>query len=221
MKPHTPRISLLDKGLSLLYPDRCAFCGAPLIAGKTLCGNCLEKRLPGPEPRRMEARISSGHGFVCAAPFFYEDVRETLHRFKFRRRLGYLRPLALEMCRCLSEEEFDGISFVPMHPRRERQTGYNQSALLAKEISSLSGIPVAQALVRTEKESYGQHFLSAAKRRQNVRGLYRVEGTVRNQRILLIDDIVTSGSTMEECAGLLFRAGAQWVYGLCAAMAVR
>ena len=97
-----------------------------------------------------------------------------------------------------------------LHRERLKQRGYDQSVLLAKEVSKLTGIPCRTDILEKTKHNRTQHNLSAKEREANVRGAYRAEGAAR-LRILLLDDIVTTGATAVECAKVLYRNGADYV----------
>ena len=105
------------------------------------------------------------------------------------------------------------IAPVPLHGRRERERGYNQSSLLAREVSRRAGIGLAHALRRT-RDTPTQTAMSIEERRRNVDGAFECAGDVRGQRALLVDDVVTTGATMSACAATLKAAGATKVWGL-------
>ena len=107
----------------------------------------------------------------------------------------------------------DVIAPVPLHGRRERERGYNQSSLLAREVSRRAGIGSAQALRRT-RDTPSQTAMSIEERRRNVDGAFECAGDVRGRRVLLVDDVVTTGATMSACAATLKAAGATRVWGL-------
>jgi len=110
---------------------------------------------------------------------------------------------------------------VPLHPRRLRSRGYNQSALLAWEVSKLTGLPVREDLLARVKDAPPQVGLaSVEERRRNVAGVFQCFGDVQDQAVLLVDDVVTTGSTMSACATALKSAGAASVWGLALAREV-
>ncbi len=106
---------------------------------------------------------------------------------------------------------------MPISSERKKSRGYNQSELVARGVSSFLGIPYSDCLVKI-KDNPEQHFLSNSGRKSNVKGVYRLSGTdIKDKKVLLIDDIVTTGSTISECAKVLRSGGAE-VY--CAAVAL-
>ena len=128
------------------------------------------------------------------------------------------RPLGTLMAEAASSlgEELDGVTWVPMSPQKLRRRGYNQSELLAKAVAKELGLP-AWDLLEQVRETDTQHNLTRAQRADNVRGAYRAKGAALGKRVLLVDDIVTTGATLRACAQGLYGAGAQKVCAVCAA----
>lgn len=156
----------------------------------------------------------------CYGP--YEGVlRELVHVFKYGRVRTLAAPLGARLLEALpAEEAFDLIVPVPLHWRRRWQRGFNQSELLGKEISRHIGIPLANVL-RRGRATATQAGLSNTARRSNVRTAFQgrrfAESLVRGKRVLLIDDVMTTGSTAAACAVALKKAGAAHVTLLTAA----
>ena len=149
-------------------------------------------------------------GFDAAYCFgAYEGVlRELIHLYKYGRVRTLARPLGALLAAALPREErFDAVTPVPLHWRRQWQRGFNQSELLARTIARRCGIPVLRALKR-ERPTVAQAGLSNTGRRQNVAAAFRPRRTVEGKRILLVDDVMTTGSTAAACAMALKRAGA-------------
>jgi ComF family protein len=149
-------------------------------------------------------------GFDAAYCFgAYEGVlRELIHLYKYGRVKTLARPLGALLAAALPREErFDAVTPVPLHWRRQWQRGFNQSDLLARTIARRCGIPVIHALKRV-RPTVAQAGLSNTGRRQNVTAAFRPRRTVEGKRILLIDDVMTTGSTAAACALALKRAGA-------------
>jgi ComF family protein len=179
---------------------------------------CVNCRTPfqNPYPLDFEGRCAlcrSGlRGFDAAYSFgAYEGVlRELIHLYKYGRIQTLARPLAALLSAALPREErFDAIVAVPLHWRREWQRGFNQSALLAREIARRTGIPVFKALKRV-RATPAQATLSRSSRRRNVATAFRCRRSaplLQGKRVLLIDDVMTTGSTAASCALVLKRAG--------------
>lgn len=206
--------------LKLLFPPKCMLCGMPLRENEEICGDCRQKVLLNTAPPRME----KGAFFEkAAAGLWYEThVRNAVHGLKYREKQNYARPLARVMTYAYQHkigEECDLIAFVPTNPSTLRKRGYDQAQLLAEALSEMLDIPWVQALEKT-RETQPMHGLKPDARRANVLGAYRVccqTDLLRGKRVLLVDDILTTGSTLSECARMLKAAGTLRVYGLCAA----
>lgn len=212
-------ISLGERLLSALFPDRCLLCDKAIRAGELFCPEHTSG-LPD-KPCLRTVRLESGAEVPVAAPFPYEGgFRDALHHYKFKGRRRMARPLGWLMADAAQgfPNRFTCITYVPMSKKGRRRRGYNQSELLAKQVGRIIGVPV-QPLLAKSKTAATQHELGAEQRRQNVKGAYRctAKGGLQGMSILLIDDIVTTGSTLGECAGILYAAGARSVCGLCAA----
>lgn len=201
----------------LFLPARCLCCGRAVRPERLFCPGCVPA-LPK-EPLSREFPLSGGGSLAVAACFPYEKgFRRTLHRLKFQEERALARPLGLLMAEAASSlgEDFDGVTWVPMSPQKLRRRGYNQSELLAKAVAKELGLP-AWNLLEQVRETDTQHSLTRAQRADNVRGAYRAKGATLGKRVLLVDDIVTTGATLRACAQGLYGAGAQKVCAVCAA----
>lgn len=210
-------MKLIDRLLDLLYPPRCVFCHRLLQTGDDpVCRFCRE-RLPLTGDR--SERRSPKYVDQCISPLYYEGtVRDSLHRFKFSQRTGYAEVYAGFMLKCIDENAFfcDIISWAPVSRKRRRSRGYDQSELLAKAVAAKLGLPCLRTLEKVRHNAPQSRTKNAAERAKNVKGAYRCcdPDAVRDRKILLIDDIVTSGSTLSECAKMLKNAGASRVTAL-------
>lgn len=206
--------------LKLLFPPKCMLCGMPLGEDEEICGQCRQKVLLNTAPPRVE----KGAFFdKAAAGLWYEtNVRQAIHGLKYREKQHYARPLARVMVYAYQHkigEACDLITFVPTNPSTLRERGYDQAQLLAEALSEMLEIPWVSALEKT-RETAPMHGLKPDERRANVLGAYQVcceEDLLKGKRVLLVDDILTTGSTLSECARMLRTAGAERVFGLCAA----
>ncbi len=189
--------------LPLLPTRTCVKCGKPLDIGhdKPFCPFCL-KQHPG-----LSAVVS---------PFLYkEDMRESVLRFKFRNRPGYAESYARYMAQRLRTyklTQFDALVPVPISKKRHRERGYNQSFLLAKELSRLLNISVQNLLVKI-KDVPRQSTLSRKERAEMPKKAFAFAGAdTLPHSVLLIDDIFTTGATVSACSALLRKAGIPKVY---------
>jgi len=206
--------------LDLIYPPRCAFCRKFVKSNTNLiCPDC-EKNLP----YTTNGGVKEGEFFsTCISPLYYEgDVRDSLHRYKFNSATGYSKIYGKIMARCIADElpgRYDLISWVPLSQKRLKERGYDQAMLLAMAVAlELEDVAVS-TLEKTVDVAKQSTVGSREKRKANIAGAYRVadEELISGKRILLIDDIVTTGSTLSECARTLLQGGAKEV--LCATIA--
>jgi len=211
---HGNRSSLLDAVLNLLFPPHCVGCG---VHGVWLCPVCLDQVLfyEPPWPAFFEeAQPLLG---ARAAAHLSGPLREALHRFKY----AGLRALAVDLGEMLYDAwdaepwPVDVVVPVPLHPRRLRERGYNQSALLARELSRRTGLPVVERTLQRITPTPPQVGLSASQRAANVQGAFRCgdEG-LRGRSVLLIDDVMTTGATLRACGEALLDGQARAVWGL-------
>lgn len=188
--------------------DVCAVCGRP-VAGRALCLTCRQS-----PPAYAAAR----------AVFLYDGpVRELIHHMKFQGEFDlparlFSRELAL-LARRL-DWPVDAVLGVPSTPNTLRKRGYNQSELLARRTAKRLGLPFLRRTLRKKRGTRSQVGLGAQQRMTNLKGSIlpgRNAGKLRGKRVLLIDDIFTTGSTVQTCAQALLDCGASAVYVLCAA----
>jgi ComF family protein len=238
-----PRLDGLRAVASLLYPPVCSICSEDVLAGEYLCDACDDKvtRIVPPfcskcsEP--FAGAISGPFDCAnCAHRILHFDaavaayrsrgiVRRVVLDFKYGRQmhlrhlLGRWLSAALNDTR-LRDQHFDIIVPVPLHPARERERGFNQAALLANLVSRQISIR-SKALLERTRYTTTQTAFDRAERMENLRGAFRLRrgANVRELRVLLIDDVLTAGSTVSECARVLKKAGATSVYAATAARA--
>ena len=209
-------MSFLESLASLLFPPRCAFCGKPGVHG--VCSEC-EKALPYCKtPLHERAEIGA-----CLAPLKYEGiVREALLNYKFHAGQSRCTGFGDVLAQAAAEHfggEFDIVTYVPVSKKRKQERGYDQSYLLARETCRHWSV-APETLLQKTKDNVAQSSLSSREERQkNVVGAYVAvnEDKIKGQRILLIDDILTTGATLREAARVLREAGAERV--ICATLA--
>lgn len=199
----------------LFYPSKCVLCECLLPENETdLCHDCRQN---APEWKKGKFKIS----FVArwTAVWYYKDnVRQSLQRYKFLRRrhysLVYGRLLALQLQKS-QMEDFDVLTWVPASFRRRWKRGFDHVGLIAGATAKTLGCKAVPLLRKTRHNPPQSGMRDAATRRANVLGAYRVKdpALVAGKRILLIDDIITSGATLSECAKVLCIAGAESVLG--------
>ncbi|MBQ2854345.1 MAG: ComF family protein [Oscillospiraceae bacterium] len=203
----------------LLFPPRCVLCRKVLEQEETdLCRNC---RAEAPYYLKTKTKIQFLDSF--AAVWYYEGcVRGSLLRYKFHGARSYApaygRLLAMKLCREYPEG-FDVLTWVPVSRLRRFRRGYDQVELLAGSVGRELGMEPVPALKKIRHNPQQSRIADGAKRRANVLGAYRVTEPeqIRGKRVLLLDDILTTGATAGECARVLLTAGAKEVH--CAAVA--
>lgn len=203
---------LISGILDLLFPPRCVFCHK-LLKGKerSICATC-QKELPYTTP---ETAMQTGEQFSkCVSPLYYQDeVKDSFHRFKFSGRANYATPYGKLMAECVQRHlphTYDLITWVPLSSKRKRQRGYDQAMLLAMAVAlELSDVAV-ETLQKVEDRPAQSSLEGSAARLDNVKDAYIITAPelIIDKRILLIDDIITTGATLSECAKQLRFAGA-------------
>lgn len=206
--------------LDLLFPPRCAFCGR-LVEEGDVCAACAEA-LPFREGAASVQVIGEGR-YPCALAFYYEGpVRDGVRALKFGKKSWRARVFARYIAQTAAEElsgGFDAVSFVPVSLRRNFERGFDQARLLADETAkawNLRAVPTVKKVRDNRRQS---SLDSPEDRAENVKNVYRVPHPERvaGKRFLLIDDVLTTGSTISACAAALLEAGAESV--VCAALA--
>jgi ComF family protein len=202
-------------------PQRCPGCGSPADPGRFLCEACFE-RIPalafalcvrclvrGGEPvgcgRHPQAR-------VWPALVYDERLALLVHAFKYGGRPGLADALAERLARALpSALEADLVTAVPLHPARRRERGYNQAWRLAVGLASRLGVPALEDVLVRVRHTPAQARLDPERRRRNLAGAFRVAEPqrYRDRRVLIVDDVLTTGATLEACLGTLAGAGAR------------
>ena len=208
--------------LDLLFPPRCVFCRRLLHRGEEgICPRCQQDL---PWALGAEAEQTGEFFSLCASPLWYQDqVRASFHRYKFKGVRGYSRTYGRLVAQCVQDHlagRYDLITWVPLSRARLRQRGYDQAMLLASAAALALDDVAAETLCKVrDTEAQSGLGKNDASRRANVLSAYQVTdpALVEGRRVLLIDDIVTTGSTLSECARVLRTAGAADV--VCAALA--
>ncbi|MGN0985283.1 MAG: ComF family protein [Candidatus Enterenecus sp.] len=207
--------------LTLLYPPKCPFCGRVLEAREEgLCSRC-RRTLPWTAGQSRSVDFCD----ACLSPLWYrEGVRRAVHRYKFHHGRTHAALLGTLMAQCLRDnwaEPVDAVVWVPLSEKHRRRRGYDQAELLARRVGEECGLPVLDALEKVRDTATQSRLERESQRRANVLGAYRVrEGAeLAGLRLVLVDDVVTSGATLSECASCLRMAGAESVAALTLARA--
>lgn len=246
-RPQPPIPAFLFQFLNLLLPPRCHSCRGPLHGDEQihLCGDCSDQLQPIVTPlcsccgvpfatadgidHSCSACLRHPPTFTAArAAFVYDGpLRELIHRFKYEHQVRLRRPLGQLMAATLapvvSDWQPDLLVPVPLYSKRLRERGFNQAILLATLLAKAWQIPLARTALYRIRWTIPQIELHHHEREANVRGAFAVPrpAIVEGKRVLLIDDVLTTGSTVAECARILKRAGARSVFVITLARALK
>jgi ComF family protein len=215
--------------LDVVFPPRCVACGKQ---GAFLCPGCRDAMPPALPPRCPLCWQPEGRGEACgrcartrpafagarSLCLFQGPVREAVHALKYNHLSALARPMGELMAGYLKTAELpvDLVVPVPLFGRRRRLRGYNQSALLARELARLDGLPLAERGLSRRRDTPPQaRSVDAEARRRNVAGAFAADGRrVEGRRVLLVDDVMTTGATLDACAQALRQGGAASVWAL-------
>jgi len=199
--------------LDLIFPPRCEVCRG--LGPETFCENC-----------RKKISFLRPSAFTHSVGIYEGALKSAIWRFKFKKRTALADPLGVLMVKYLNHHlemnEIDLVVPVPLHERRLRERGFNQSELLSHVISKYYDIPTVSGVLFRTKETHPQFDLPREQRLRNVRGAFELKGAslLKDRDILLVDDIYTTGSTVSECTYVLKSGGARKVHVLTLSRAV-
>ncbi|HBR13402.1 MAG TPA: hypothetical protein DD697_01720 [Candidatus Komeilibacteria bacterium] len=203
--------------LKLIFPVECLNCGRE---NYYLCDNCLKKILVQPTLAPFDHPLTHLDGVLTATNYHENLIAQTIHYFKFRFIQALAEPLAGLLIDFVKKIDFDLknslVIPVPLNKKRLLERGFNQSYLLAKIFAEHFNLPLSAEVVSRSRNTPHQVGLNQKQRRLNINNAFTLNlpEAVRNKNIILIDDVVTTGATLEEIAKLLKTAGAKTVHGL-------
>ncbi|WP_432651453.1 ComF family protein [Huintestinicola sp.] len=220
--------------LDFLFPNRCPFCGGFIPYNVLCCEECFSEILWADEhicpkcgkPKRPDCLCKESPEYsLCASAAYYSGIaKEGIYSLKFKNNLNAAAIFGRALRDKLSEMEvihsIDLAVPVPMSPKQKRIRGYNQAEELAKHLTEGTDIPVRTDIIQRRFSKTAQHTLSEEDRKREAERIYFTDlhGTpLSDMTVLLIDDVLTTGSTLNACSGLLLRLGAERV--ICAAAA--
>lgn len=219
----------------LLFPRRCPVCDKPVKpAGKLICDSCRKKlryvsrvhcmkcgkSLPDEETEYCRDCRKKSHSYRQGKSLYeYRSIADSIYRFKYGKRREYAeffgREMAEHFADTIKQWHAQALVPVPIHASRKKERGYNQAELLAKELGRCLGIPVRDDLIVRCKKTIPQKELKGVERQNNLKKAFKiVRNDVKLSTIIIIDDIYTTGSTVDEMAEMLKRTGINTVYVL-------
>ncbi len=219
-------MNLLEAFLDMVYPPRCVVCDK-IIYFPGYCDSCVDKIKPitgercfvcGQGVKDCDCKYFVYHFDGIVAPYYNEGfAQDAIYGLKFHDKFSCLEPFSKEMAdlalKTFGRENIDLICFVPANKHSLNTRGFNQCELLAKRISKRTGIPINKRVLKKKNNVKTQHELNTVEKRfRNVRGAYYTSENVNNKNILLVDDIKTSGASLDGCARQLKFSGASHVY---------
>lgn len=227
-----------ESGLDLVFPPRCPACDKPVPPTELICPECREKfvevKAPlclkcGKQIRDEREEYCRGcrlvmHEFERGRGLFtYRSMAESMYRFKYAGRREYARFYGEQIVRRLGRTirgwKPDALIPVPVHSSRKRERGYNQAEVLAEEIGKKMDIPVERRLLKRVKKTMPQKLLDDKGRQNNLKRAFKIgRNDVKLKVIVMIDDIYTTGSTIDACAAVLKSVGVEKVYYITAAI---
>ena len=229
--------NILNKITGVIFPGRCAICDRVIVDEKGICATCekITKPLMGAVCMKCGKKLDGNmlycydcsrkdHKFVRNFSVFeYPHVRESLYRFKYQGRAEYAKYYAMQAYRIHGERlkklNADVIIPVPLHVSRYRKRGYNQAEELAKELSRLIHVPVKTHYIKRIKATKPLKTLDVLGRQNNLKKAFLImQNDVKLKTIILVDDIYTTGATLDEISGVCKAAGVENIYSLTVAV---
>lgn len=218
---------VLNAIADILFPKHCAGCGELLDTSDDFCDYCFEMLSKtdcdslcekcGCGKKECQCKYHVFHFSAAAAPYYNEGpAKKAMYDFKFRGKLYFAEffaeKMALTVINKFHSIKFDAIAYVPIPLKRELKRGYNQSRELAIRIAKILELPLAEKAIGCNEKKQIQHETDFKYRFENVKGKYYPNISLKGKTVLLVDDIKTTGATLDECTKALLKAGALEVY---------
>ncbi len=211
---------IIKNVLASFFPPRCPLCGEITKGEDLYCTTCSIKHF---EHDTRVFNVPMGKNakmFAVYTGHYYEGCfKKYVERFKFYGKTSYCEKLSLIMhseFKKMPHKSFDLIAYVPMDADKLKKRGYNQAKLLASALSQKINIPCIEIFDKI-RHNKTQHSLNAVDRVENVKNAFKIKIDISGQKILLVDDIITTGATLCECARLCYKGGASLAVGICPA----
>lgn len=213
--------------IAAFFPNVCASCKTIIDKDEFLCDYCFSMlEYPnfenvcskcGCERQDCQCKDRKFYFDFLASPYYNVTVaQKAMYSFKFGRNISFAdffaQKMALAVKQSFFDMQFDCVTFVPMTQNSKRARGFNQSEILAEHIGEILAIPLERDLLYSRRKKRPQHKIPIEKRFANVKDVYKSAASIKGKTILLVDDIKTTGATLNECAKALKKAGATQVY---------
>ncbi len=242
-----PLFQLKNDLLDFVYPQSCPICKEPLDREeKEVCENCWRNLAILPYPfcpycKMFFEEEEAEHEHRCVSPNRFEDqmnfavrslgtfddhYKTLIHRLKYEHKIPLGKRLAQRLGEQLTQDKdfinCDLVIPVPLHKSRQRQRGFNQSEILAEGVSQVTKIPLATKILMRKKNTKDQTHLDIQQRKENVKGAFAVTQPemVMGKNVILVDDVITTGATLNECVRMLLDIGAKRVFAVTLAVVV-
>ncbi|WP_324359033.1 ComF family protein [Acetivibrio sp.] len=208
---------MINRIINLIFPPKCIFCGTILNTDTKIeiCKECYEQISFKEEASiNPQGKYNYYDSVICVCDYS-GIVKEAIRRYKFYNKPSYYRTFARLLAQKIKEltqwQKFDMIVSVPLHPNRERNRGYNQSYLIARQLSRELGIKNESRLLVRVKNTNSQSLLKRDDRLINIKDAFKITNAskIEGKTMFLVDDILTTGSTLNECSRVLKEAGAK------------
>lgn len=214
--------------LGFIFPNICCICNNRLNDEVLVCSNCWDSLEPIKD-QESSTVDNAYYSSINAIWDFSDTFKEIIHLLKYEKKLIIGQIIANKLYKSYKKDfffKFDIIIPVPLHHTRLRERGYNQAYVIAKELSKLSNIKVKKNILKRKSNNISQTHLSKQERAKNIDALFGINSKnknaikeIENKKILIIDDVYTTGATVNGCAKVLKEAGAKSIEILTAARA--
>jgi len=232
---------LINSFLDFIYPPHCLVCGRYLSEKeRDVCEGCWNNLGTIPDPfcpvcrsflHKTEIRCSICSEdlnllYVKSLGVFDDFYKELIHRFKYKGKLSLGKNLSRKLAKEIEKDQrfsgFDLLIPVPLHPARKRERGSNQSEIIGGIISGELNVPFSIDVLKRVKNTKDQTKLNEEQRKENVKDAFEVSfsGSVKDKKIILVDDVITTGATLNECARILKNNGAKKIVGVTLVLAL-
>ncbi len=205
--------------LDQIYPHICLLCKQFFDEhNKSICNKCWKNFKPVPKSNRLKSMlVKDGVDAVYSGWYFTKGFDDVIHSLKYNDRAKLGLELGRHLGQLISSETFgtvDVLTAVPLHRVKYRDRGYNQAEWIGKGAADIWQIPFTKQILKRNRYTVSQTTLNQEDRKANMANAFTAHGSIENKSIVIVDDVLTTGSTMSSCATVLKNAGAAYVYAL-------